>query len=1030
MRKYICILMGFVLFYMITLINTDTYANVLNNTFINSGKYKQINTMIEKDMKKGKIPGLSVVVIKDGQEILKKGYGYSDIKSKTEVDSSTLFELGSVTKAYTGLAVLKLEEEGKLNLNDSVSKYIPWFNMRYEGEYKNNYINENVEIKLSNLLYHTSGIPFSTISDIPIDDSEEALANTIKIINGKKLDFYPGDKYQYATINYDILALIIEKVTGSSYEDYMKEYIFNPLGLKNTYFKNDTLDKLATGYKYEFLAPRAYESPVFRGNTAAGYCITNADDLGKWISIQIKNYDMSDEFKDLIDKSHIPDRTVSPAADGSSYAAGWSIYQSKDGKFSHGGNNPNYYSYISIIKDENFGLGVLANIDSEYVPLIGESIQNILFDEEVKDEVTDRFQLIDVSCVIIIIILIMLTIATVVKIILMILEIKKGARKFTNEKGHLIKSIVSFILIIASLASCIYIAPNIVFSGLSWSFIKVWASKSIFVAIVSIFIFIITFFLYYTLSNYTDKKDDMQLFLIGILSSISGFGNAFLIFIINESLNRDKEDLKKLLIYFALGLCIYIFGQKVVRTRLAKISNNIVYSKRKEMINKLLFIPYDRFEKIDDGKIQVVLNDDTELISDFATISINATTNTVTLICCLIYLGIINIYGVALSILIGMIAAGLYYWVGKISGKAWDEARNKKDIFFKLINSLINGFKELKINSLRSYEFKQDIIKSCNYYREKRQEGDLAFTKTYIIGELMFTIVIGAVAFIFPLVFKNMEKSKLSTYIFVFLYMSGPINVLLSFIPRIFQVKISWNRLNNFLEESLLLEEDIVSSQLAVDLEKDIAIELKDIEYEYKNNDGYNFKVGPINEEFNSGEIVFITGGNGGGKSTLVKVLLGLYPCDKGQILLNGKEISSGMLQDNFSAIFSDFYLFDKLYGLRLDNIEQKIKPYLKILKLEDKVNIVNGKFNTLKLSTGQRKRLALLISFIEDKPIYVFDEWAADQDPEFRKLFYDTFLPSLKKKNKCVIAITHDDRYFNLADRVLKVENGLIRGV
>ena len=147
---------------------------------------------------------------------------------------------------------------------------------------------------------------------------------------------------------------------------------------------------------------------------------------------------------------------------------------------------------------------------------------------------------------------------------------------------------------------------------------------------------------------------------------------------------------------------------------------------------------------------------------------------------------------------------------------------------------------------------------------------------------------------------------------------------------------------------------------------------------------------------------------------------------DKGDITLNKDNIQPEELRQCYSTIFSDYFLFDKLYGIGQTD-ENKIDELLKVLHINDKLSIDNDIFSTTKLSSGQRKRLALLVSYLEDKKIYLFDEWASDQDPEFRKLFYEVLLPELRDKNKCIIAISHDDRYFSCADKVIKLEMGQI---
>ena len=318
---------------------------------------------------------------------------------------------------------------------------------------------------------------------------------------------------------------------------------------------------------------------------------------------------------------------------------------------------------------------------------------------------------------------------------------------------------------------------------------------------------------------------------------------------------------------------------------------------------------------------------------------------------------------------------------------------------------------------------------SCETYRDKRIKGDLGFANVFVIGELLFTLVIGVVAFVFPILFKDIQTSSLSNYIFVFLYMTGPVHGVLNSIPQIVNIKISYKRLNGLIKE--IETTGIIEMESTINMDKVLGdhfkLELSNVEYSYKNSKGEVFKVGPVSCSFKSGEITFITGGNGSGKSTLAKLITGLYRPDKGEIILNSNKLNPEDLSQNYSTIFSDYYLFEKLYGIDHKNKTDKISELLRILHIEDKTNISNGEFSTIKLSSGQRKRLALLVSYLEDSPIYLFDEWAADQDPEFRRYFYENLLTDLKKEGKCIIAITHDDRYFNKADKIMKMETGKV---
>lgn len=185
-----------------------------------------------------------------------------------------------------------------------------------------------------------------------------------------------------------------------------------------------------------------------------------------------------------------------------------------------------------------------------------------------------------------------------------------------------------------------------------------------------------------------------------------------------------------------------------------------------------------------------------------------------------------------------------------------------------------------------------------------------------------------------------------------------------------------------------------------------------------------------MNLVITAGEVLFIVGGNGSGKSTLMKVLTGLYPATAGELRVDGRSLGPenvAAYREMYSPIFSDFHLFSRLYGL-LDVDDQAVLDLLRQMQISDKTSFQNGRFTKRDLSTGQRKRLAMIVALLEDRPICLFDEWAADQDPEFRRYFYEELIPSLKRRGKTVIAVSHDDRYFHCADRVVTLEYGKIR--
>ncbi len=236
-----------------------------------------IEDYIEKTIKKSKIPGLSIVII-DRDNTYIKSFGYADVKNKVEVTPNTKFELASCSKAFTALALLKLEEERLINLSDPVSKYLTWFYVEYEGE--------KHDITIEQVMHHTSGIPTETISNLTQSTDDNALKDAVKSLVGIKLDNRPGTVFQYASINYDILGAIIEEVSNMSYEDHMTKKVLRPLGLNNTTVGINRQDLLKSkGYKISFFKPREYDSPNFRGNNPAGYIVSDAEDIAKWLKL-------------------------------------------------------------------------------------------------------------------------------------------------------------------------------------------------------------------------------------------------------------------------------------------------------------------------------------------------------------------------------------------------------------------------------------------------------------------------------------------------------------------------------------------------------------------------------------------------------------------------------------------------------------------------------------------------------------------------------------------------------------------------
>lgn len=988
---------------------------------------QNIENYITKQIKKAKIPGMGVVIVKNNEIAYMNGFGYADLKSKTPVTPDTLFETASCSKNYTAVAVFKLVEEGKIKLDDSVSKFFPGFYMLYKDK--------KYDLTIAQLLHHSSGIPDTTIVKIPPSDSTDALEQVVNNLVGTKLRYLPGERFSYATINYDVLGAIVQKVSGIVFEDYMSDNVFKPLHLNNTTLYNqDTNPKMASGYKMRFFKAVRYFPPIYRGNRPAGYVITNLNDTARWLMLQLGTENSN--LYPVIQETHVPDRTVEPSQfDYGTYASGWAAYQYGSGEIAKSGMNPTFSAYMAFRPEDKIGVAVFSNLGTEYTFVTGHGILNMLQGKAPKSyyRPEDGLAAWDNPSFIITLFCSMLILLLLAYIGIAIYELIKRKRGF---KGFKLKYI-GILFFTIPFAVGLYIFPGSL--GYSWETATVWLPHSFLIAVVSIISAAILAYLCYLVLVIFQPKDKSVNLIPGliVLSLLSGIGNYNVIAIINNYI-YDNNFLAYKIYYFVLAMVIYIFGRKIIETKLIQITNKIIYEKRMDLMRQIFATPYNEYEKIDNGRIMATLNNDTETVSNSANIIVAFITSAITIICCFIYLGNISFLGMVISFIVVIFISTVYGITTKRVQVYLEQARDTQNIFMGYIDSMIKGFKELSLHLGKKKEFKDDVGKCCEEYRDKRNISRIKFLNVFLVGESLLIIVLGIIVFSFPNIFENIQDYTLAKFTIIFLYLIGPINGLLNAVPQIAQMMVSWNRIKDFSSEiperTLSIRPEAMEEAAAgLNVTADLSIEsvsLNDVYYKYNNvkeNSDKDFSIGPINLEIAKGEILFITGGNGSGKSTLAKVITGLYPADGGNILVNNKQADIERLGEMFSAIFGDFYLFDRLYEIDFEAKKNEIEKYLKMLNLDQKVEIKDGRFSTTKLSAGQRKRLALLISLLEDRPIYLFDEWAADQDPQFRKYFYRNILVEMKLKGKIIIAITHDDHYFDIADRIIKMEEGKI---
>lgn len=474
-----------------------------------------------------------------------------------------------------------------------------------------------------------------------------------------------------------------------------------------------------------------------------------------------------------------------------------------------------------------------------------------------------------------------------------------------------------------------------------------------------------------------------------------------------------------------VAVCLFILVMKTFsQVALLRTSLDVTRTLRLEIYQRILRTPIDKLEKFGSARLIAMITTDISNIVFGARAMPDILINIVTALGMLGFLLFLNVdvfWFVIGAILIGIVTYQLPMFIGN---QYYSKARNGLDGLHEGIRGLILGAKELKLDLDKQEDFLENtlvaredlVIKS-----EKKAHSIITASANY--GDLLSLLVIGCVAFVF-VNYHSVSDKDLIGVTMALLYISGPIGVIVNSIPQIISAKVSMNKINDSLRQ--LPEEPVGNLNTIPEWQN---IEFRDVCYQYDSEASSGFSVGPLNLTIKRGQVTFIVGGNGSGKSTMSKLMTLHYRPSSGKILFGGESVESDNLdaaRKHVSSIYSDYYLFDRILG-HGSLSEDEINVMLKELGLGHKVQYENNNFSSLSLSDGQRRRLALVVAYLDDKSLYLFDEWAADQDPIFKRYFYYQILPALKAKNKAVVVISHDDRYFNLADQIFEMDSGSI---
>lgn len=478
---------------------------------------------------------------------------------------------------------------------------------------------------------------------------------------------------------------------------------------------------------------------------------------------------------------------------------------------------------------------------------------------------------------------------------------------------------------------------------------------------------------------------------------------------------------------FLLAGILFMYAKKYALDRASETAGRVVSSLRKRILHHLMDMGLLANERVNRGNILNLISADAEIVSLAVNDLLAAASATAVLAFLFGYCLFLSVPGFLLAAaVLGIVFLCFYLWDASVK-QLQTEARNYDARYANDVSAVFEGFKELKVDNRSAEHHQREASGNRRGSMRARLIADKTFNKIKILGSSYTLLCAGAIVFILP-EWSPTGAAAAPAFVAVFLFSSTTIGEIFVAIPSVVRAQNAIAHILD-LEASLIKKQGAAYETAAPDKELDwTRFELRDAVFRYPDGTEFesNFEVGPVNLTIERGNIIFIVGGNGSGKSTFLKLLLTLYDCESGEICLDDRPLEKSEItsfRNQFATVFTDFYLFPKVQiSADCGFTPQQL---LRMMELDKVTDIVDGVITNEKLSTGQRKRLALVARILEGKPILVLDEWAADQDPEFRRRFYHELLPELKANGRTIIAVSHDDRYFDAADQVYRMEDG-----
>jgi len=525
-------------------------------------------------------------------------------------------------------------------------------------------------------------------------------------------------------------------------------------------------------------------------------------------------------------------------------------------------------------------------------------------------------------------------------------------------------------------------------------------------------------------------RGSRTLFVAALLASLAcGAAGAALVLLINRALYASAETLPQWLLPFVAAALVAMLAQVGSRALFAHLGQRALGSLRQVIARAVVAAPTRRLETVGRARIQSMLTDDATNVATFCFGLPILVTNSVVILGALIYLATLSPLLLLIAVATMVLGSAGYHLSQRRVLRHLGQAGRSQDQLFGQFEALVGGTKELKLNSGKARRFLDVVLAGAvDAVARNRSRGMALLAIADGWGRFLFMAVIGVA--LFARIWVVPEHAGVVTgYVIAFLYVMGPLEGVLANIPHLNMARVALGRINRTLAE-LAPEGDSLPAA-PVPARSEVTLALQGVTHGYYHErDDEVFTLGPIDLTLRPGEATFLVGGNGCGKTTLAKLITGLYAAEAGTIRVDGEALAEsgrGAYRQMFAAVFSDFHLFETLLETADGSLDARANDWLRKLHLDHKVTVKDGAFSTRDLSQGQRKRLALVAACLEDRPVMVFDEWAADQDPLFKDVFYRDILGDLKAQRKTLLVITHDDRYFPLADQLIKLDRGQI---